>query len=368
MTTKLHKVYGMGLLALSTMLCSSAGCRSANFSLPKMSMFSWNKKPDAATLTGNPPPAGLPESPAARYDAASTNAMAGKSPASGVGSAYGYGATGSGASGMPGQTAQSGLAAAANGYQTGPYHLGTKAATVPAGTMASSTSTAPATPGGLPSPYGGTYAGMTGALGSSATSITNVALPSSVAATSGSESPSAVGVGSGLPPLPNATAGVPPMNGYGSASLPALPAGYTSGGTTPAITSGYQLPAGTPAPPALSSPLPATSAGTGGFALPSIPGTSGAGTSNAALPISAPPVSPVLGATSAPIAPPTAYQGATLLDSSAAGAFSPGSTGRTTSYNFGGSAPTSSSGSTTAPSGTTGSLPALPPSNQSLLR
>ncbi len=356
MTNKLQpRHHGLRLLVIAVLATSFAGCRGSGLSLPKMSMFSWNRKPDAATLAGNTQPSGLPASPAAKYDPAAIASTQGKSTSptttTGVGSAYGYGATGT-AGGTP---AGLGLAASANGYQTGPYQLAPNTSTA-------STATAGSLPSGsLPSPYGGTYTGSTTSLNTSASSSlankSDVPLPSSVTAALAKGAAPTVGsnAGSGLPALPSATAG---------STTPALPAGYANNGTgqTPASTSAYQM---MPSPLGFGSNpyTPSTPVTTVG----SLGGTAGqAPTGNSAtagsLTMGLPPFPNQPGTSSAGSTPPpatasTAYQGATTL-----GSYSPGSTGRSTSYDFSGGQGATTAGAVSPAT----SLPSVPANSGTL--
>ncbi len=328
MIKKSHTRYGLTLLALAAIATSSMGCRSSGFSMPKMKMFSWNRTPDAATLAGNTRPAGLPESPAAKYDPSAIASAKGNSNSTSAGSVYGYGATGNATAAIPGVAAQPGLAASANGYQTGPYQLAPKTATTPATSVASTATTGTLPGGSLPSPYGGTYTGSSSTLQTSpntgTTAKTDIPLPSSVTAALNKGTTGVAGsAGSGLPALPGATAGMT------SLSTPALPAGYANNpsGQTPASTSAYQM---MPSPPAY--------AGSNPYA-PSIPTATVGSLGGASTGTSIPPAPsalttglPAFPNQSSTAAASSAYQGATTLGT----VYSPGSTGRSTSYDFSG--------------------------------
>jgi hypothetical protein len=356
MTKNSRTKLGLSLLALVVVSAPSAGCSSSKFSMPKMSMFSWNRKPDAATLAGNTQPAGLPVSPAAKYDPSALASTTGKSSTSTTGSAYGYGATGNGTGGaLAGQTTQpgqSGLAASANGYQTGPYQLAPKTGAAPATTVASTATTGMVPGGGLPSPYGGTYTGATSGTIPGSTSKSDVQLPNSVmTALNTGTSASPAGFGStGLPALPPATVG------GSSTSTPALPVGYSStiGAPTSASTSAYQMPSPSnytgssttlPSLPGMQtgSPLGTPTSGANPSGLPAYPNQPSGSAASATLPSS----TTLPSSATLPSSTSSAYQGATTL-----GTFSPGSTGRSTSYDFSGNAGATSSGSTSSlPSG-----------------
>lgn len=372
MTKKLNTHRGLSLFVLAVIATTSTGCRSSGFSMPKMKMFSWNRQPDAATLAGSTQPAGLPESPAAKYDPAALASATSKPSSSGntagLGSAYGYGATGSSAGAAPGSATQPGLAASANGYQTGPYQLAPKNTTAPS-TSVASTATAGSLPSGtLPSPYGGTYSGTTSGLGTNTTvaTKTDIPLPSSVTAAlaQGAAGTSAVG---GLPALPGAAPG------SASQFTPALPAGYASNGTgqIPATTSAYQM---LPTPPAYPTNNPYTSGSAAGSpsglstgmnpSSASLTGTPAVGVS-AAAGLPAIPVTPSntagQAATSNPAAASSAYQSASPGPAPLATpprVYTPGSTGRSTNYDFSGAA-TKSSGNLSTSSTPGGTQPLL---------
>lgn len=339
MKLKLQSHYGWICLAIAAAVVSTSGCKSSGFSMPGKSMFSWSRQPDAATLAGNTKVPNLPESPAAKYDPAAIASKSG-SPGKPAGSAYGYGGTG--ATTASSGTAQPGGAATANGYQSGPYPMASTTP-APATTIASTT-----TSGALPSPYGGTYNGSMNGLNTPSTAAGrgDVPLPSSVTnalgkgagATAGYSTPAMLG--GGLPPLPNAAT-----------------AGYTNNGPTSAATTAYQLPEGPTAGQtsaysasnSYTSNAPGTTTGgsatTGsGTGLPPLPGGSSA---------SAPPAGQA-GSTATPpksSATPNAYPPATP-----AGSYSPGSTGRSTGYDFGSK---NAAGVTPANSALGGTLPLL---------
>ena len=338
MKINLQTRYGWMCLAIAALAVSTSGCKSAGFSMPGKNMFGWNRQPDATTLAGNTKVPELPESPAAKYDPAAIASKSGSSakPAS---SAYGYGGAGTGAAGAA--SAQPGGAAIANGYQSGPYPL---AATTPApATTAAST----ATSGGLPSPYGGTYNGSMAGVStpSTATGSGDVPLPSSVAAAMSKGAGATANnttqetAGAGMPALPNATA-----------------VGYTNNAPTTAATTAYQLPGGPAAgqTPAIAASNIYTSgaSASGPAGLPALPGSNlattaapaGAATSSAA-------TSSTVGATSAAGTSPGAYPSGVSTSS-----YSPGSTGRSTNYDFG---QPKAAGGTPGSSASGGTLPLL---------
>ncbi len=363
MTKKSHTRYGLSLLALAIVATSSMGCRSTGLTMPKMpkmSLFSWNRKPDPATLAGSAQPAGLPESPAAKYDPKAIASTTGKSSSSTAGSAYGYGATGSSLGATPGMNAQAGMAAAANGYQTGPYGLAPKTGTTTATNVASTATVGSLPSGSLPSPYGGTYTGASPSLhtnpSTTSTAKADVPLPSSVTAAlnRGTSGPTTTNNSSGLPAIPSATAGST------MPSTPAFPAGYanSSSGQIPASTSAYQMMPSPPTYPVTNPYTPNIPVTTGGN-LGTTPGFS-VGTSSSTMPTTTAVGLPAVPnqtkpATASSSTASSAYQGATTLGT----VYSPGSTGRTTSYDFSGGQGATPASSTsnipgpTAPNSTT---------------
>lgn len=321
---------GWMCLAIAALAVSTSGCKSAGFSMPGKSMFGWNRQPDAATLAGNTKVPNLPESPAAKYDPAAIASKSG-SPGKPASSAYGYGGTAA----TGGATAQPGGAAMANGYQSGSYPM---ASTTPApATTAAST----ATSGALPSPYGGTYSGSMAGLStpSTAAGSGDVPLPSSVTAALGKGAGATAGYSApaatdgGIPALPNTTA-----------------VGYTQDAPTTAATTAYQLPGGPAA--GQTSAFPAsniyTSGATGGPAagLPALPGSNSASPANSAHADS----------TATPPSSTSAPAGASSSPSGSPSSYSPGSTGRSTSYDFG-KQQAGGAAASSAPSG--GTLPLL---------
>jgi hypothetical protein len=274
---------------------TSVGCRSTGKFTP--SFLAWNRAPDAATLAGGSEVPDLPESPASKYTpnaiasvGAKTPSPAAQSPvATTPGSAYGYNPT-------TASTPNSQLAAAANGYQTGPYELAPQAGSLSSNVTAPNTRT-----GALPSPYGGSASGV-----GTAPKMADIALPNSVA---GAMTVPSTPVG-----YPNQAAGVPDYPSVGQAKPQStMPmATYPSG----AGATGY--PTSTPSFPAIPGTT-ATSASTSPPAYPSLPPVAGS-------------------ASSAGSAASSAYQGSSTVNR-----YSPGSTGRSTGYDF-------STGSTAAPS------------------
>lgn len=337
MKLKLQAHYGWICLAFAAAVVSTSGCKSSGFSLPGKSMFGWNRQPDAATLAGNTKVPNLPESPAAKYDPTAIASKSG-SPGKPAGSAYGYGGAGTGTASSG--TAQPGGAAIANGYQSGPYPMASTA-TAPPTTTAST-----ATAGALPSPYGGTYNGSMASLNtpSTAAGSGDVPLPSSVTnalgrgvgATAGYSAPAMPG--GGLPPLPNATVAGYTNNAPTNAATTAyqLPEGPTAGQTS-AFTAGNNYTSSTPG-----STVGGSAAAGSGMGLPSLPGSNSVNASTAGQ----------AGSTATPntsITTPNAYP-----STAPANSYSPGSTGRSTGYDFGsknaaGAAPANSAPGSTLP-------------------
>lgn len=322
MKKRLQSRFGWSFLAIAALAASASGCKSSGFSMPGKNLFSWNRQPNATTLAGNSKVPNLPESPAAKYDPAAIASTTGKASGTPAGSAYGYGATGSGAT-------QPGLAASANGYQTGPYPLASNSA--PPATSAAST----ATTGSLPSPYGGSYSGSSASLNTASTAApkSDVPLPNSVAAALGKGPAATAGytsapsLGSGLPAFPN-SAGSPPLLG---ATAP--PTSYGSAPGIPATTSAYQLP---PGPNASGVPAftasntytspPVSTAGTAA-GVPALPAIGVAATQPTTPSHATSPALPPSGGSAAS----SAYQSSNTLSP-----YSPGSTGRSTTYDFSG--------------------------------
>ncbi len=281
------------MLAMAASL--TTGCRSTSWKMPGASWLSGNREPDAATLAGTEEIPELPVSPATKYSPSNVASAGapnrGTSPGAGN-SIYGYTA-------QTVATPKAGLAASANGYQTGPYQVGS---TSPANTSSPY--------GGLPNPYGGTYAGPSGPTQTPDVSVPSNSPPSSASGLAGSsftppgaypgvqggypnsQSPSAAGLAQGsTPSYPSAAAGaVPPVAvNNGLPDYPSLP-------TSPLNSSAYQG---------------NTTLGTGPTATGSAGGTSlSSGTTAGASPAIAP-----------------------------TGGYAPGTTGRNTTYNFGTSAP-----------------------------
>ena len=287
--------------------------------MPGASLFA-GRDPDPTTLAGRSDAPQLPESPAAKYNptaiastsGAGTTGTAETQPASST--SYGY----------PSQTlaapSAAGLAARANGYQTGPYGM-TGASSVPATTVSNATTPtgSSSASGSFPSPYGGTYSGNT------ATTAPNIQLPTSVTGA-----------------LAEAANSIPdyssmPKQAAASAQQFATNAQQQVAAGTNQVAAGMQQMASSAEQTIQNAQQTATSALT---AYPSIPypnvtnyptATAGVGASatNVSLP-SYPAIPSASTVQDSAVNPPSsAYQGATTL-----GGYSPGTTARTTSYDF----------------------------------
>lgn len=352
---KMNSFYS-GKLGITLAVVASltlSGCRSGGaWRMPGASMFASSREPDAATLAGKDAAMAVPElpvSPASKYSPDSI-ASVGARPASPTAGSSSTASTTAGAYGFPAQTVASpktGLAATANGYQTGPYQMGSASSTSTAGLATGS-----ATPAGYPNPYGGSYSGtttapdiglpksVTGALANAASTMPSY--PSS----NGTSTPTYSGTG-GYGPAATTAQTAPGMGansyaGYGTAS--SAPASYPTGsypgtpvtGSSPVATASAGGTAATQYP---SPSLPA---------LPAMPNATTGQVAGAQTPAS------------------SAYQGATTLS----GGYSPGTTGRSTGYNFG----PSSTGTTPTAGGTSAApMSSFPPNtatapNSSLVR
>lgn len=270
------------LLSAAIGATSLTGCKSLSWK--PTSLFAWNRQPDAETLE-------LPESPATKYSPSTIASTGVGTPGSGTkstpSSAYGYTAPGGG------------LAAKANGYQTGPYQVGGSGSKPGAGATALSTK-----PGsGLANPYGGSY-GKSATVGGSGTS--NIQLPTGVqeALSKNKTAPANYpnislpsGSTSQTPTIPVST---PTSSGYSTPNLPTYPT-LPSVGTTTASGS-----------VSTSSRNPSSAySGATTLGMPNLP-TASAGTA-----VSVPSTKTVV------TSPP------------ASTSFAPGTTGRSTKYDFG---------------------------------
>lgn len=294
---------GWSVFAIALICSTSAGCRTSGWKMPGSSFFSWNREPDATKLAGNSTLPQYPESPATKHE---PNAIA----SVGAGSADGskVAATNSTGStyGYPAQTVaapKQGLAAQANGYQTGPYQVG-EAKNSGAGSYASSQPAG----GPLPNPYGGSYAGV-----SSTTSMPNVTLPSSVTSALNGSATNTPGTGS-VASYPTAS---------DSAGLPSYPNVTGSSKTSPVSTASQSLPS-MPSYPA------AGSAGSTGNtnSMPAYP-------SYPASPETAGGSATAAGSSSAHSTNSSTFPGASGTGN-ASGNYAPGTTSRSTGYDFSG--------------------------------
>lgn len=327
-------------LVLASLTTVSAGCKTAGWSSGSK-LFSWNREPDPTLLSSGANASEYPEGPANKYEPTSVAALGSQ-----TGTAASLAASRGTGYSSPGQTTstpQAGLAAQANGYQTGAYPTG--------GTQPPATPTS----GGMPSPYGGTYTGSTPSGSASAAPKSNVAsnTPASPYPTASAYASSPYGAGQSS--APSAYAGLPSPNTAGSAAgLPAYPVASSS--TAPGLPTqtGASLQSMLPGSTMPDSAMPARPTGypsstvstTTSLGLPTSPtGLPGAGTGPAtdSLPSAGLPTSGTA------MAAPSAYRGSTTL-----GGFSPGTTGRSTGYDFGGGQASESpaAGTTTLPPNT----------------
>ncbi len=309
------------------------GCKG--FSGLKMPKMSWNREPSATTLAGSETPK-LPESPANKYSPSTIASVgAGTSPGTSPGNkakTYGY----AGQSPSATSAASPGLAATANGFQSQPYTFGQKASS-----PQSNTSPAGAVANSLPNPYGGSYNGLNAA-GDTGTKS------SFAGYTAGPSAPSIPG--STQSPYGSAPYGVTPQGSAsayssGVSALPPLPNALQSSVAAPSNT--YQslppLPGAMPSAPSNSLPTLGANSGT--------VGAQGYG-------LTAPGISQT---TQSVAAPTTTAPNSYGMDAPSAnrysGVYQPGTTGRNTSYNFGGAQPTTASA--------TGPATSLPPNTAS---
>lgn len=307
------------LLAAIAIPVMASGCRSGGWK--PSSMFAWNRQAEADAI-GGPATVEMPTGPAGKYTPNAIASIGAKPPAAADGSeaaasAYGYTAE-------TVATPQAGLAAKANGfqtpvdagsasssgvgYQTGPYQLAATRPQATAGGTAGGTSgsmAATGTAGGtgsLPNPYGGTYKGPSQVSAPENTTAPDIQLPTSVlnslgqakAATAGTmPQPSSSGAVGGMPVPAQAVS----TGAIGSVQSP-LPGGAAFPSYPPSVQTAT----------AGSSSLPAT------YPEPSAYPSSGYGVGSGAA-----------GGGSA---------AATTGTSSGASGFTPGTTGRSTKYDF----------------------------------
>lgn len=294
----------LSIALLVVVVAPAVGCKSATaWKMPGSSLFSWNREPDASLLASENelPEYPEPSGPAGKYEPNSVASLGAGTPGTATRTqqvAPGVSMPTYGSTAQTVGTPQAGLAAQANGYATGPY--GVRPTTSTAVSQASTTT-------GLPSPYGGSYSSGSTAM----TGTPNITLPTNVAASLGSAAPAAQNIGNTI--APPATS---PTTNFSQASYPTYPsatAGSVSLPKLPNLAAPNSL--GTPN---LASPNTAAVnvGGPSGVAMPTA-------TSNAGLPSS-------VGSAATGLPAPSAYKGATTL-----GGFSPGTTGRSTGYDFG---------------------------------
>ena len=354
---------------------SAAGCKSG-WKMPGASMFSWSRQPSAETLAGTSTTPSI-ETPASKYNptaiasAAAGNSKPGaasltSSPTTTPSSTASYSTASALPTGSPPtKPTYGGAAASANGYQTGPYGMSSMAATAGSPPTAHNT----ATPGSqLPGASGNTgypsgsyvpsnvYAGTAGmpsapTAGANGLSANNpyASLPgppmgaATTASTGAQFTPSNALVGASLPgPSMNSTANAhtgAPINGYsmpvapsaGVSSMPAYqPSVMPAAGTHANTTVGFPSTSAPTGYPPNGMPTATAGAMSGGYATPNIPlpGSSGG---YAAAPSPAPGTLPGGSATPGAVAP------------AATDGYRPGTTARSTTYNF------SNASSTTVP-------------------
>ncbi len=311
------------------------GCKVGSFKMPKMS---WNREPSATTLAGSETPK-LPESPANKYTPSTIASVgAGTSP----GTSSGYKAPSNGYAGQISPTTtpvSTGLAASANGYQTGHYTIGQRSGT--SGSQPSSGTAGNVASG--PNPYGGSYAGMTPAKPSDATSQNSVK-----GALANYPAPNAsTGYGSASPQTGSAYTS-------GAAALPQYPASPVANGYVATTPNTYDAPV-TSNPYQNLPPLPPT----GAVAAGTVPLGQTPQTTTPSYPGIALPTQPTAGQTS--IGTYTAGNSSTGSQPSNrySGVYQPGSTSRSNTYNFGSVTPAQA----TAPSTLGTSLPPNTASN-----
>ncbi len=347
-----------GLVLTLAVAATASGCRSTSWKMPGSSFFA-SREPDAATLAGNTGAPQLPESPATKYSPSSmasvgkqpgtTSPGSAGQPAAGT-SPYGY--TAGGTSNPASASAPAGgLAARANGYQTGPYAVGQASGSATAAGLAANLNSAAS----YPSPYGGSYSGSTGTPNIELPNSVNGALAGAAQAMPGYPAAGTYGSAAAAGGLP----AYPPAAGYNATPAPAGATvgagGYASNTTPSGIGNGPSSQNSLVNYPSPTNPTPGTgtlppgSSQASALPYPPLPGA-GNGTMNTNPSATLPPAS-------------SAYKGA--------GSYSPGTTGRPTSYDFSTTGATTASGSTPVnPSATlppnTASAPGMP--NSSLVR
>ena len=345
MSTKLTRRKIFAMIFVSVIAAGQTGCQSG-WKMPSASIFPWSKKPSESSLAGSNPSL---SAPSARTGTFASNAGTPASPASNntpalLSSANARGASPYGAMGgnrstiptasdftTPQVNPTTGLAANANGYQTGPYSMGG----VKTGLTA-------------PSPYG------------AGNSIAANQPSAGFAPATGFSS--AGNVPQGRPTNPGLAYSVPPQQPqFNSSGLPSAPGFAPSSG----------LP-GQPQPGMVAANNFPGNVAYGNNGLPPVPGMTNQGmTANNMVPAvpagmsstnmaSLPPANP---AYSMPNAAQTGYAApitqAATASYSGASPYRPGSTSRSTAYDF--SKP-AQNGPTNVPHTATG-LPPAPQSN-----
>jgi hypothetical protein len=321
------------LIALS--LCGT-GCKSG-WKMPGTGMWPWGRQPSASTLAADTTSPKLTEGPAANHNpVAVASAAAGTKPSAPTSLAStatpGAGMAGAGTLGAQNLPTVGGTAAAANGYQIGPYGMAGAGGTRSASGMPSASSQAAAPNPLAPNPLAPNPAAP------------NQAAPNQVTPFGGSI----------------AQTGYPNQLYTGTAGLPnSSPAPFGSLATTPALPpatphAGLGSLASTPMPNMPMPGLPQSGLPQSGLPQSGLPGAPlQSGTAQGySMPVAQqagslamPSVQPTLpGAPAASWPSPTAPQfpASNVTTASATGdVYRPGTTSRTTNYNFGGSPATS---------------------------
>jgi hypothetical protein len=286
----------VALVALTTL----SGCKTLSWK-PSGKLFAWGKKPSEATEGAEG--LVLPTSPATKYSPTAMASLGAKADGTATSqspsSPYGY-------TGQTTETPKAGLAAQANGYQTGPYEMGSSAApgvNTPNGNLATTGDTTIGNKAAAPAmsnPYGGPNT-----FGVAGGSNSDIALPNSVSrALSQNKS-----IPSAYPALPNATASSGSAANVQSATGPAVPQATLPSYTTPAIPT---APTGTTLPsyPSMPNVKPNTKPVPSAYSGVSVGGSAATGVS-------------------------TPGSGQTTASPSTTTPFAPGTTGRPNRYSFG---------------------------------
>ncbi len=234
------------IAACLALLLVSSGCKSLSWK--PSSLFSWNRAPEESMYAG-PAITEVPTSPATQHtpNAIAATGTTNAGIAAQSGSAYGY-------SPQTSSSPQAGLAAQANGYQTGPYQM-TSATRQPTTTAVASPQN-PGSAGGLPNPYGGTYTGSVGTPSVGTATLPNIQLPNSVnqaieaQRSAPANYPSIPLPGSSMPQVTSPAATTGTLPNVSMPSIPTYPSASvgqtgTAGGTgTVPTSSAYQGVAG----------------------------------------------------------------------------------------------------------------------------